>query len=52
MRYFLNRFLRQNGVPDRKIFNHVTCATDTENVRVVMESTRNMIVSNLVNAAY
>ena len=50
--YFLKKFLRQNGMPDRKIYNHVTCATDTENVKVVMESTRNIIVSNLVNAAF
>ena len=47
--YFLRYFLKQNRDPDRKVFHHVTCATDTANVQVVMDSTRAMIIQDSLN---
>lgn len=44
--YFVQYFLRQNRDPDRKIFHHVTCATDTANVQVAMDGTRAMIIQD------
>lgn len=44
--YSVQYFLRQNRDPDRKIFHHVTCATDTANVQVVMDGTRAMIIQD------
>jgi len=37
VRYFTDKFLRKNKDPERTIFCHVTCATDTSNVRAVMD---------------
>lgn len=34
VRYFTDKFLRMNKDPERTIFCHVTCATDTSNARL------------------
>ncbi|KAH8072643.1 hypothetical protein JL721_3286 [Aureococcus anophagefferens] len=34
VRYFTDKFLRKNKDPERTIFCHVTCATDTSNARL------------------
>lgn len=42
--YFVNLFLAVNDRPNEKIvYNHVTCATDTKNVEVVMNACKDII---------
>jgi len=47
--FILQNFLRLNGTMDRKIFTHVTCATNTENVKVVMSAVKFTIMNQLSN---
>jgi hypothetical protein len=42
--YFLNKFLVVNQNPERVIYNHVTCATDSKNVKVVFNATKDIIM--------
>jgi len=42
--YFLKKFKDQNGNQERVIYSHVTCATDTENVQVVFNSCKDVIL--------
>ena len=42
--YFLNEFLRRNITPERPIYHHVTCATDTHNVKVVFNACKDIIL--------
>jgi len=44
VKYFLDKFLETNQNPDRDIYNHVTCATDTENVGVVFNACKSIIL--------
>jgi len=44
--YFLNLFLKVNRNPDRAIYHHVTCATDTHNVQVVFNACKDIIIRN------
>jgi len=37
-------FLNENENPNRKIFHHVTCATQTDNVKVVFEAVKEIII--------
>ncbi|KAL3772840.1 hypothetical protein ACHAWU_002349 [Discostella pseudostelligera] len=43
-RYFLRKFLAQNKNPQREIYHHATCATDSKNVEVVFNSCRDIIM--------
>jgi hypothetical protein len=36
--YFTQKFLQKNESPDRVIYVHLTCATDTKNVRRVWDA--------------
>lgn len=36
--YFLEKFISKNTNPERQVYNHVTCATDSKNVSVVFEA--------------
>jgi hypothetical protein len=42
--YFVKKFLERNQSPDRKIYHHITCATDTKNVHVVFEACKDIIL--------
>eukprot|EP00561_Arcocellulus_cornucervis_P011837 CAMPEP_0185799730 /NCGR_PEP_ID=MMETSP1322-20130828/487_1 /TAXON_ID=265543 /ORGANISM="Minutocellus polymorphus, Strain RCC2270" /LENGTH=357 /DNA_ID=CAMNT_0028495321 /DNA_START=294 /DNA_END=1367 /DNA_ORIENTATION=+ len=42
--YFLKKFLDVNRNPDRVVYNHVTCATDSRNVKVVFNATKDIIM--------
>eukprot|EP00638_Chattonella_subsalsa_P008035 CAMPEP_0117749878 /NCGR_PEP_ID=MMETSP0947-20121206/9998_1 /TAXON_ID=44440 /ORGANISM="Chattonella subsalsa, Strain CCMP2191" /LENGTH=352 /DNA_ID=CAMNT_0005567865 /DNA_START=1648 /DNA_END=2706 /DNA_ORIENTATION=+ len=44
IQYFLDLFLKQNQNPQRKIYHHVTCATDTSNVKVVFDACKDIIL--------
>lgn len=48
--FFLQKFLSKNKTPfAREIYYHVTCATDMENVRVVFDACRDIILQANVN---
>lgn len=42
--YFLNQFLEKNHQKNKDIYTHVTCATDTENVKVVFNASKDIIL--------
>jgi GTPase SAR1 family protein len=50
IKYFLDLFLAQNQNPDRQIYNHATCATDSKNVEVVFNSCKDIIMRQNMSA--
>ena len=49
--YFLQKFTIMNTNPDRQVYNHVTCATDSENVKVVFNACKDIILrGNMTDA--
>ncbi len=46
IKYILNLFLKTSQNPERSIYFHVTCATDTENVSFVFNSCKDVILQN------
>ena len=42
--YFLQKFLEKNHKKNKDIYPHVTCATDTENVKVVFNASKDIIL--------
>jgi GTPase SAR1 family protein len=49
--YFTKRFMMLNKNPDKTIYSHVTCATDTKNVQVVMDSCKDIILRQNMEAS-
>eukprot|EP01113_Clastostelium_recurvatum_P036889 TRINITY_DN5334_c0_g1_i2.p1 TRINITY_DN5334_c0_g1~~TRINITY_DN5334_c0_g1_i2.p1 ORF type:complete len:359 (-),score=69.47 TRINITY_DN5334_c0_g1_i2:75-1151(-) len=49
--FMKNRFLEQNERPDRAVYTHVTCATDTNNVNVVFTAVKDYILSKALEEA-
>ncbi|CAM9772818.1 unnamed protein product [Choristocarpus tenellus] len=43
--YFLEKFLSSN-ITSKTVYHHVTCATDSENIRVVFNSCKDTILRN------
>mmetsp|Transcript_6665 Transcript_6665/g.8771 ORF Transcript_6665/g.8771 Transcript_6665/m.8771 type:complete len:357 (-) Transcript_6665:257-1327(-) len=53
VQYFLNQFLKVNQNPERVIYHHVTCATDTQNVQVVFNACKDIILrGNLKDSGF
>lgn len=51
--YFIEKFNAKNKNRDRQIYTHVTCATDTRNVKVVFELCKEIILKeNLRNSGF
>ncbi|GMI59623.1 hypothetical protein ScalyP_jg4722 [Parmales sp. scaly parma] len=44
VRYFLKKFLSRSKSEEKVIYHHVTCATDTENVQVVFNACKDIIL--------
>merc|ERR1712086_158399 len=44
IRFFLDQFLKRNMQINKEVFWHVTCAIDTNNVRVVFNACREIIM--------
>ncbi len=42
--FILKMYLDLNPCPDKDIFSHYTCATDTENMKFVIESIKETIL--------
>lgn len=50
--YFTNKFLARNKAgASRQIYHHVTCATDTKNVKVVFDACRDIILRANLSAS-
>lgn len=51
--YFIDKFLKKNKNPERNIYYHVTCATDTQNVGVVFNACKDIILrDNLMHSGF
>jgi hypothetical protein len=46
--YFLGKFKAENEDKDKMIYSHVTCATDTENVAVVFNACKDVILRGMM----
>lgn len=44
VKYFLQKFLAKNKNADRMVYSHVTCATDSQNVEIVFNSCKDIIL--------
>jgi len=47
--FFLEKFLGVNKKPDREVFHHVTCATDTSNIQFVFNTCKEIILQQNLN---
>jgi len=50
IQYFLEMFLAQNTNEQRQIYSHATCATDSQNVEVVFNSCKDIIMRGNIEA--
>ena len=51
--YFTSKFISKNKAPDRMIYPHLTCATDTKNVRIVFDACKDIILrENLKSSGF
>jgi hypothetical protein len=52
--YFLKKLLERNkSLNGHQIYSHVTCATDTRNIRAVFDASRDIILkANLRNSGF
>ena len=51
--YFLSKFLVKNTNPDRQVYHHITCATDSKNVEIVFNSCKDIILrGNMAEAGF
>jgi len=50
IKYFLDLFLAENTNPERQIYSHPTCATDSKNVEVVFNSCKDIIMRGNMEA--
>mmetsp|Transcript_7153 Transcript_7153/g.14886 ORF Transcript_7153/g.14886 Transcript_7153/m.14886 type:complete len:362 (+) Transcript_7153:77-1162(+) len=51
--YFLSKFLARSKTDDKVIYHHITCATDTENVEVVFNACKDIILrDNLKDSGF
>jgi len=52
-KYFTDRFIALNKSESKEIYHHVTCATDTKNVKIVFNSCKDIILkSNLKGSGF
>ncbi len=54
VQYFVDKFMSKNKTgADRQIYYHVTCATDTRNVRVVFDACKDIVLrQNIKNSGF
>jgi len=51
--WVIQRFMSKNVNPDKEIYHHITCATDTENVKTVFNACKDIILkSNLKGSGF
>eukprot|EP00761_Pharyngomonas_kirbyi_P009518 gb/GECH01009534.1/.p1 GENE.gb/GECH01009534.1/~~gb/GECH01009534.1/.p1 ORF type:complete len:356 (+),score=45.14 gb/GECH01009534.1/:1-1068(+) len=49
LQYIKDRFLSQNKNKKRSVYTYVTCATDTSNMRVVLQATRDILLNEAID---
>ncbi|OQR87219.1 G-protein alpha subunit 1 [Achlya hypogyna] len=49
--YFLSKFLEMNRQPEKEIYHHVTCATDSQNVQVVFNACKDIILKQNIRGS-
>lgn len=49
--YFLGKFIEMNRQPEKEIYHHVTCATDSENVSVVFNACKEIILKQNIKGS-
>lgn len=47
--YIKQQFVSQNNSPDKSIYTHFTCATDTNNITIVFNAVRDIILRQQLN---
>jgi len=47
--FIKDRFLAQNENPKKHIYTHVTCATDTDNVQVVFNAVKDIVLQRILD---
>lgn len=47
--FITNKFESQNTNPNKTIYFHITCATDTKSVEAVFKATKDVILKSIVN---
>jgi len=47
-KYIADQFLAQNDNPNKLIYVHITCATDTENITVVFRAVQDIILNGIL----
>ena len=53
IQYFLSKFLARSKTEEKIIYHHITCATDTENVEVVFNACKDIILrDNLKDSGF
>ncbi len=54
MKYLTEKLVKIARLPEnsRKLYSHVTCATDTENIRVVLEACSDIILQKALDTAF
>lgn len=49
--YFLGKFIEMNRQPEKEIYHHVTCATDSNNVAVVFNACKEIILKQNIKGS-
>jgi len=51
--YFVEKFMQVKGDPEKEVYFHITCATDTKNVAIVFNSCKQIILKkNLASSGF
>ncbi|KAF1332121.1 G-protein alpha subunit 1, partial [Globisporangium splendens] len=51
VQYFLGKFMEMNRQPEKEIYHHVTCATDSQNVQVVFNACKDIILKQNIKGS-
>jgi len=51
VKYFLGKFIEMNRQPEKEIYHHVTCATDSKNVQVVFNACKDIILKQNIKGS-
>jgi guanine nucleotide-binding protein G(o) subunit alpha len=49
--FMQNQFESKNRNPDKQVYTHVTCATDTDNISAVFNAVKDIIIRKSLNEA-
>jgi len=49
--YLIHQFESRNRSPDKQVYTHITCATNTDNVSAVFNAVKDIIIRRSLNEA-